>query len=103
LHAERVDMSAQTLHVQADVAQLSSRQLNLVSQVVKVCGALLSTVFERVTHFSRGHLRTTAGLDRVNAEQLEHEAKQLMQLSGEHVLVQGERLVKARGGQIHFG
>ncbi|RYF84031.1 MAG: DUF3540 domain-containing protein [Comamonadaceae bacterium] len=103
LEGERITVQAQALTADADQAQLSGRQLSVIGNGIKVCGALLSTVFERVTHFSRSHLRTTSGLDRVSAQQIDQQAEQLMQISGEHVLVQGERLVKARGAQIHFG
>jgi len=56
-----------------------------------------------VQHFSRHYLRTTDGIDRVAATHVECEAKQLMRIEGEHTLVNGRELVKARGAQIHFG
>ena len=76
---------------------------NAVTQAVKLVGSVLSTVFERVTHFSRNHLRTTDGIDRVQATHVECEAEQLARISGQHLLLNGQNLVKARGGQIHFG
>lgn len=103
LEAGELVMQADQLRAQAEAAELHAGQVSVIGQMVKLCGAALSTVFERATHFSRSHLRTTTGLDRVQAEQLEQQAKQLLHLSGEHVLVEGERLVKARGSQIHFG
>jgi hypothetical protein len=39
----------------------------------------------------------------VSATHVEVQAQQLMRLEGEHALVNGRELVKARGAQIHFG
>ena len=89
--------------VSAEDAEIVSRNLRVIGTAMKLVGSVLSTVFDRVTHFSRHHLRTTDGLDRVQATHLECEAQQLLRLSGEHMLMNGEKLVKARGGQIHFG
>jgi hypothetical protein len=66
-------------------------------------GNTCSTVFDQVQHYAQRHLRTTQGLDRVQAQQLDLQAEQLLQLHGQHTLVDGEKLIKARGAQIHFG
>jgi hypothetical protein len=89
--------------VAADTAQVVGGEVRLIGATMKLIGSLLSTVFERATHFSKHHLRTTEGVDRVQATHIEQEAGQLLRLSGEHALVTGEKLVKTRGGQIHFG
>ena len=70
---------------------------------MKAIGATLSTLFDRAHHHAGQHLRTTEGLDRTQAQHLELQAKQLLQIHAEHALIEGEQLVKARGGQIHFG
>lgn len=103
IDSARFHLQARHAELAADDVQLTSRQARLVGGSVKLIGTLLSTVFDRAVHFSRQHTRTTEGLDRVRATQLDCEAGQLMSLSAEHLLVQGEKLVKARGGQIHFG
>ncbi|MDH6592569.1 hypothetical protein M2165_002458 [Variovorax sp. TBS-050B] len=97
----RIDARAASLMV--DEGDLAARQLRLAASALKVVGTTLSSVFERVQHFSHQYLRTTRGIDRVAADNLEREAKQLMRLSGEHVIANGRKLVKARGGQIHLG
>ena len=89
--------------VTTDDAQFIGKNLRVIGTVVKVVGAVLSTVFERVNHFSRNHLRTTEGIDRVHATHVECEADQLARISGQHLLLNGQDLVKARGSQIHFG
>lgn len=110
LHAPRLELHSELLQVRAgearlalESAELVGRHLRVIGSVVKVVGSVLSTVMDRVNHYSRHYLRTTDGIDRVAATHLECEAKQLLRLSGEHTLVNGEKLVKARGAQIHFG
>jgi len=103
LHSKHFALRADRADVVTDEAKVMGRQLRVVGTAVKLVGSLLSTVFDRVTHHSKSHLRTTEGLDRVHATHLECEAQQLLRLSGQHTLVNGEKLVKTRGGQIHFG
>jgi len=100
---ERFSLRTQRAEIASDEAQLMGRELRVIGAAMRLTGSLLSTVFDRVTHFSKNHLRTTEGVDRVQATHLEQEAQQLLRLSGEHALINGEKLVKARGGQIHFG
>jgi hypothetical protein len=103
LECDRFSLNTRRADIASDETQFVGREMRLVGAVMKLTGSLLSTVFDRVTHFSKNHLRTTQGVDRVQATHLEQEAQQLLRLSGEHALINGEKLVKARGGQIHFG
>lgn len=103
LASDRLSMHTQELCVVTDSAEVTGRQWRFVGAVVKAAGAMLSTVFDRVNHFSKSHMRTTEGIDRVQATHMESEASQVLKISGQHTLVNGEKLVKARGAQIHFG
>lgn len=103
LQSDQLDIATQKAAVAVDSAELVGRQFHLIATTVKVVGSLMSSVMDRVQHFSRHYLRTTDGIDRVAATHLECEAKQLARIEGEHVLVNGRELVKARGAQIHFG
>jgi len=103
LEATRIEVDATESDIGVARASITGHQWRFVGAAVKVVGATLSTVFDRVTHYSRHHLRQTDGLDRVQATQLECEASQLLHLSGQQTLINGDSLVKARGGQIHFG
>jgi len=105
LHLETESLVARSLEADLVVerGRVTGSELRVVGSVVKIVGSVLSTVFDRVSHFSKNHLRTTDGLDRVQAMHLDCEASQLLRLSGEHALINGEKLIKARGGQIHFG
>lgn len=103
LRADELDVATQKTRVATDTADVVGRELHLIGTTIKVVGSVLSSVMERVQHFSRHYLRTTDGIDRVAATHLECEAKQLLRLEGEHTLVNGRELVKARGAQIHFG
>ncbi|MGJ7495228.1 DUF3540 domain-containing protein [Variovorax sp. RT4R15] len=96
-------LRAAQARVTTDDAQFIGKNLHVIGTAVKVVGSVLSTVFERVSHFSRNHLRTTEGIDRVHATHVECEADQLARISGQHLLLNGQDLVKARGSQIHFG
>ena len=101
--AKRLDVDVQAASLSTDSAEFSGRQLRVVAGTVKLIGHALSTVMERVNHFSHHYLRTTKGLDRVKATHIECEAEQLLRLQGEHALINGAKLVKTRGAQIHFG
>ncbi|WP_295986273.1 DUF3540 domain-containing protein [uncultured Variovorax sp.] len=103
LAADELDVTAQRTRLATDTADVVGRQLSVVGTSLKLVGCVLSSVMDRVQHFSRHYLRTTDGIDRVAATHVECEAKQLMRLEGEHTLVNGRELVKARGAQIHFG
>ncbi|RYY87682.1 MAG: DUF3540 domain-containing protein [Comamonadaceae bacterium] len=103
LETDDFSLQAGRACVSATEAELIGKNLRLIGTAVKVVGSVLSTVFERVSHFSRNHLRTTEGIDRVHATHVECEADQLARISGQHLLLNGQDLVKARGSQIHFG
>lgn len=103
LDGSRIGLRADKLDVTTDEAVVVGREFRLVGSALKLVGSLLSTAFDRVSHFSKHHQRTTEGLDRVQANYIEREAKQLLRLSGESTLITGETVVKARGGQVHLG
>lgn len=103
LAAGRLQIDADQAALRCEQADLMGTRLNLIGGTLKAVGSALSTVFDRVLHHSRQHLRTTEGLDKVQAGQLVCQASQLLELHGEHTLINGEKLVKARGAQIHFG
>jgi len=103
LEAGSLGVTATRMRFASDEAELVGGRLKVVGATFKMIGASLSTVFDRAVHFSKHHLRTTEGLDRVHAAQIEQQARQMLRLSSEHTLVNGEKLVKARGAQIHFG
>lgn len=103
LRGDGVSMDTRKLQVSVDEAEVIGRQFHLFGGALKMVGAAIDTVFDRVSHFSKQYLRTTEGTDRVQAQIVEQQAKQLLHQSGEHVLINGNRLIKARGGQIHFG
>lgn len=103
LQAAQVRVQSQSLEAVTDSARLVASEVNLYGSVVKLVGQTLSSVYDRVTHFARHHLRHTESIDRVQAQHVEIEAKQMVRVSSEHTLINGDKLVKARGGQIHFG
>lgn len=110
VRAERLDLDGTTVGVRSETLEVTTeqavavgREFRLVGNTVKLVGALLSTVFDRVSHFSKHHQRTTEGVDRVQAHYVEQDARQILRLSGQSALITGDTVVKARGGQIHLG
>lgn len=103
LQSEHLRMVSKHTDLTTETGQLVGRQLRIVGTAIKIVGSVMSSVMDRVNHFSKHYLRTTEGIDRVSATHIECEAQQLMRLDAEHTLISGTQLVKARGAQIHFG
>jgi hypothetical protein len=110
LKAESLNLAAEEMTVRANQANIAMQSTNLVSNdlritstSVKMVTSLFSSVAQRMTQFCKSYLRTTDGMDKVTANHVEVQAKQIMRLDAEHALVTGKQLVKARGAQIHFG
>jgi hypothetical protein len=103
LNSEHLHIASKDAQVATESVQVIGKQLRVIGTTIKVVGAVMSTVMERVNHYSKHYLRTTEGIDRVSATHIECEAQQLMRLDAEHTLVSGAQLIKARGAQIHFG
>ncbi|MDP9994095.1 hypothetical protein J2W28_006479 [Variovorax boronicumulans] len=103
LKSQQLDIATEKTTVATETADVVGRQLRVIGTSIKVIGSIMSSVMDRVQHFSKSYLRTTEGIDRVAATHLECEATQLMRLEGEHTLINGRELIKARGAQIHFG
>lgn len=108
--ADSIGMKSDQLKINAGTATLTFTQVSLASRTarltvgtLKTVASYLSLVADRIMQHSQSYSRTTAGLDRTDAPQIEINAQQLLKLKGEYTLVEGERLVKARGAQIHFG
>jgi len=112
-----LDAADGRLSLRADSMQVRSQRLELVCEqgtvigaaweavvgAVQLTGQTLRSFFDRVNHTARHHQRVTSGIDSVQAGTLDLRADQLATLQGEHVLVQGERLIKQRAAQIHMG
>lgn len=103
LHSEQLNVVSKNTHLTTETAQVVGKQLRIIGTAIKVVGSVMSTVMDRVNHFSKHYLRTTEGIDRVSATHIECEAQQLMRLDAEHTLLSGAQLIKARSAQIHFG
>ena len=103
LASDRLKVVTHNAQIVAENTELVGKKLQVIATTTKIVGSVLSTVMNSVNHFSKHYLRTTEGVDRVTATHIECEAKQLMRLDGEHTIVTGAKLVKARGAQIHFG
>lgn len=110
LAAPNCRIDAGELEVKASGLRLIATSIDAIASAcsatlgqLKLVGAMLSTVFDRELHHAQQHLRTVEGVDRLNAQVIDHQASELLHLQGENLLANGNRLVKVRGTQIHFG
>jgi Protein of unknown function (DUF3540) len=103
LKSDQLNMSSETASITFSDVKIASRTARLTVGTLKTVASYLSLVADRILQHSQSYSRTTAGLDRTEAPQIELNAKQLLKLKGDYTLIEGDRLVKARGAQIHFG
>jgi hypothetical protein len=96
-------LTSRRAEVHSEEALLIGQELKVIGRTVKLVGAALSSVFDRVVHYSKSHWRRTEGLDRVSAAHVEVEAQQILRQKGEHIFVNGEKLVKTISSQIQLG
>lgn len=110
LAAGRLSISSDELAVRTGAASLVYRSLQSIGEwcqatvgQLRLAGAALSTVFDQESHHAHQHQRTVDGLDLLDAKVIDHRASDLLHLQAENVLANGDRLVKVKGAQIHFG
>jgi len=100
---EALLLEAPQTKLRCEQALVTGSQLQVIGASIKAIGKALSTFFDRANHHSKQHMRTTEGMDCTKAQHLELQAQQLLQARSQHMLIDGEKLVKTRGAQIHFG
>jgi Protein of unknown function (DUF3540) len=101
--ADNIEFRSKRIAVLFDEMQAIGKSLNATIGAVKAIGRLMSTIADRITQHSHTYSRTTQGMDRTDAQQLEVNAEQMVRLKAPYVLVEGDNLVKTKGSQIHFG
>jgi hypothetical protein len=110
LSAGKLSVTTQELAVRTGSASLVYRSLQSIGEwcqatigQLRLAGNTLATVFDQESHHARQHHRTVDGLDLLDAKVIDHRASDLLHLQAENVLANGDRLVKVKGAQIHFG
>lgn len=110
LHTQALQVKTTSADLEADQVSLVARSLSTLGELckatwgqLKLAGASLSTTFDQQVHHARLHQRTVEGLDRTHAQVLEQRADELVHVRAPTVLTEGDRVVKTRGAQIHFG
>lgn len=103
LDTEAFSLRAARASVVLEAAELIGACWQTVIGALRHTGTVLSSVVDQVTVVAKRQQRFTEGSELVQAGTLELRADMLASLSAEHVLVQGERLVKTRAAQIHMG
>lgn len=117
LRAGSLHVECQAMAVNSDEVSVTTRAARLVADsclsvgrlaesafaTFKLVGEHFSAFFDRAHSHAREHHRTSQELDLVKAGSLDLRAEQLASLHAANVAVDGEQLVKLRGGQIHMG
>ena len=103
LHTNALLVRSERMDVVCEQASVIGGAWEAVVGAVMLTGQTLRSVFDRVTHTAQHHQRVTSGSDIVQANMIDLRAGQLASVQGEHVLVQGEKLIKSRAAQIHMG
>jgi hypothetical protein len=110
VEAPSIALEAQTLSLRATRATLLLEAAELIGGcwqavigALRHTGSALSSVVDSVTVIAKRQQRFTEGSDLIQAGTLDLRAATLASVTAEHVLVQGERLVKTRAAQIHMG
>jgi hypothetical protein len=91
------------LQVNSDNTQFLGKLFQVTAGTFKAVGQTFTSIADRITQYSHTYFRTTTGIDKTDAKQLEIRAEQLLRIKGDYTLIEGDSLVKAKGSQIHFG
>lgn len=84
-------------------AQLVASACDATFEKARLVGADLSSVIGRVFQHAKDRHSVVENMDQQKAGTLDLEGRTLVNVHGETVLTNGQRLVKTRGGQIHLG
>lgn len=103
LDTEALSLRAARATVLLEAAELIGACWQTVIGALRHTGTTLSSVVDHVTVIAKRQQRFTEGSDMTQAGTLDLRAVTLASVTAEHVLVQGERLVKTRAAQIHMG
>ena len=101
--SDELHLRSRALHVACTAIDAVSAACSAAVGQLRLVGALCATVFDRETHHAQQHQRSVEGVDRLDANVIDHEARALMQLRGENLVANGTQLVKLRGAQVHIG
>lgn len=100
--AARMSFSTRALSLAADAIRSVAAACRATFGDLQMVGATCSTVFTSEHHHAQSHSRSVEGVDRLDAQVVDHEAHELMNLRGKNVLANGS-LVKLQAGQLHLG
>jgi hypothetical protein len=103
LESEALQIRAQHASLLFDSAEAIGACWQGIVSALRWTGTSIGAVVDRVTLVAKTHQRITEGSDTVQAGTLDLRARGLATVHAEHVLVEGERLVKSRAPQIHMG
>ena len=110
VNADYVDVKAKhsRLHGSASEVVLETclsvvQSLEAIWQQTRLVGKQWFSMFDQHQSHAREHRRNSEQLDATQAGVVDIRGKSLANMQGEQVVVEGQKLVKVRGGQIHMG
>jgi hypothetical protein len=96
-------INSSLFQVNCENTQFMGKLFQITAGTFKAVGQTFTSIADRITQYSHTYFRTTTGVDKTDAKQLEIRAEQLLRIKGDYTLIEGDSLVKAKGSQIHFG
>jgi Protein of unknown function (DUF3540) len=96
-------INASLMQVNCENTQFMGKLFQITAGTFKAVGQTFTSIADRITQYSHTYFRTTTGVDKTDAKQLEIRAEQLLRIKGDYTLIEGDSLVKTKGSQIHFG
>jgi Protein of unknown function (DUF3540) len=110
VETERLEVQAsvgllrgKTFEMVADTWLSIINQVDAVWSTAKFMGQSWLSIFDRHHSHAREHRRLSEDVDATSAGIVEIRGKDIATVQGPHVAVEGEKLVKVRGSQIHMG
>lgn len=100
---DTLGLAAATLNANAGSVSLTGGLVELAVGKLKMAGESVSAVFDRIFSHARQQTRVVEGIDMLNAQTIDHRAQVLASVDARTVAINGQQLVKLRGGQIHMG
>ncbi len=103
LESEEVSVVTRAARLVTDTCLSVGRLAESAFGTLKLVGEHFHAVFDRLHSHAREHQRVSQEIDLVQAGTLDLRGSQLANVHAPNVTVEGEQLVKLRGGQIHMG
>ncbi|MEM6996045.1 MAG: DUF3540 domain-containing protein [Myxococcota bacterium] len=105
MQVQSASLSVRSGQAEAVLGEVATFAKSMVSHIASATwiGSKLEQLVDHWAVHSRTASRTVAGLDQLQARDIDHRATGSATLCADHTFLQGHSMVKADGGQIHLG